>query len=158
MKPFLLFQGYWSLNHNLKAAVKAWHVRLNSGTVQENLSRLNVINILYSEQRLRYFIISRCRDIHTCSFSYRFESCWPALMKDSSGVVIIFNPDVPSHLKEIETWHSMFIASQSLQENQCLLIAHHKPGSGVEEGRLPLGISTAGLPKLLCESLSLFLA
>lgn len=71
-------------------------------------------------------------------------------MKDSSGVVIIFNPDVPSHLKEIETWHSMFIASQSLQENQCLLIAHHKPGSGVEEGRLPLGISTAGLPKLLC--------
>lgn len=83
--------------------------------------------------------------------SYRFESCWPALMKDSSGVVIIFNPDVPSHLKEIETWHSMFISSQGLQDNQCLLIAHHKPGSGVEDGRLPLGISTAGLPKLLYE-------
>ncbi|XP_014187519.1 intraflagellar transport protein 22 homolog isoform X2 [Haplochromis burtoni] len=59
-------------------------------------------------------------------------------MKDSSGVVIIFNPDVPSHLKEIETWHSMFISSQDLQDSQCLLIAHHKPGSGVEERRLPL--------------------
>uniref|UniRef100_A0A3Q4GMA1 Intraflagellar transport 22 homolog (Chlamydomonas) n=1 Tax=Neolamprologus brichardi TaxID=32507 RepID=A0A3Q4GMA1_NEOBR len=68
----------------------------------------------------------------------RFESCWPAIMKDSSGVVIIFNPDVPSHLKEIETWHSMFISSQGLQDSQCLLIAHHKPGSGVEDRRLPL--------------------
>lgn len=78
-------------------------------------------------------------------------------MKDSSGVVIIFNPDIPSHLKEIETWHSMFISSQGLQDNQCLLIAHHKPGSGVEDGRLPLGIFTAGLPKLLYELFWLFL-
>lgn len=60
-------------------------------------------------------------------------------MKDCSGVVIIFNPDVPSHLKEIETWHSMFISTQSLQDSQCLLIAHHKPGTEVEDGRLPLG-------------------
>lgn len=55
-------------------------------------------------------------------------------------MVIVFNPDVPSHLKEIETWHSMFISCQSLQDNQCLLMAHHKPGSAVEDGRLPLGI------------------
>ncbi|XP_057713974.1 intraflagellar transport protein 22 homolog isoform X3 [Corythoichthys intestinalis] len=59
-------------------------------------------------------------------------------MKDCSGVVIVFNPDIPSQLKEIETWHSMFIASQSLQDSQCLLIAHHKPGSAMEEGRLSL--------------------
>uniref|UniRef100_A0A3B4USW8 Intraflagellar transport 22 homolog (Chlamydomonas) n=1 Tax=Seriola dumerili TaxID=41447 RepID=A0A3B4USW8_SERDU len=76
----------------------------------------------------------------------RFESCWPALMKDSSGMVIIFNPDVPSHLKEIETWYSMFISSQGLQENQCLLIAHHKPGSGVEDRRLPLASHLSRLP------------
>lgn len=68
-------------------------------------------------------------------------------MKDSGGVVIIFNPDVPSHLKEIETWYSMFISSQGLQDSQCLLIAHHKPGSGVEDRRLQLGASTAGLLK-----------
>ncbi|KAG7278394.1 hypothetical protein CRUP_038557 [Coryphaenoides rupestris] len=64
-----------------------------------------------------------------------FESCWPALMKDSNGVVVVFNPDVPSHLKELETWHSM-----GLQDGQCLLIAHHKPGSGDSDERLPLGI------------------
>ncbi|XP_068427411.1 intraflagellar transport protein 22 homolog isoform X2 [Clinocottus analis] len=60
------------------------------------------------------------------------------MIKDSSGVAIIFNPDVPSHLKEIETWYSMFISSQGLQDKQCLLMAHHKPGSVVEDKRLPL--------------------
>uniref|UniRef100_A0AAQ5ZHW1 Intraflagellar transport protein 22 homolog n=1 Tax=Amphiprion ocellaris TaxID=80972 RepID=A0AAQ5ZHW1_AMPOC len=85
-------------------------------------------------------------ELWDCSGDFKFESCWPALMKDSSGVVIIFNPDVPSHLKEIETWHSMFISSQGLQDAQCLLIAHHKPGSGVEDGRLPLASHLSRLP------------
>lgn len=77
-------------------------------------------------------------ELWDCSGDFKFESCWPALMKDSNGVVIVFNPDVPNHLKEIEMWYSMFISSQGLQDGQCLLIAHHKPGSAVEEGRLPL--------------------
>lgn len=66
-------------------------------------------------------------------------------MKDCSGLVVIFNPDVPSHLKEIETWFSMFISTQSLQDKQCLLVAHHKPGSEVEERRLHLGNLRADL-------------
>ncbi|GAA6234123.1 intraflagellar transport protein 22 homolog [Lates japonicus] len=85
-------------------------------------------------------------ELWDCSGDFKFESCWPALMKDSSGVVIIFNPDVPSHLKEIETWYSMFISSQGLQDNQCLLMAHHKPGSEVEDGRLPLASHLSRLP------------
>lgn len=75
-------------------------------------------------------------------YAHRFESCWPALMKDSNGVVLVFNPDVPSHLKEVETWHSTFISSQGLLETQCLLIAHHKPGSGADTGHPSLGTET----------------
>ncbi|XP_075421029.1 intraflagellar transport protein 22 homolog isoform X2 [Tenrec ecaudatus] len=59
-------------------------------------------------------------------------------MKDSHGVVIIFNADTPSHLKEIEMWYSCFVQQQLLQDAQCLLIAHHKPGSGGERGHLSL--------------------
>uniref|UniRef100_A0A1A8FA29 Intraflagellar transport protein 22 homolog n=1 Tax=Nothobranchius korthausae TaxID=1143690 RepID=A0A1A8FA29_9TELE len=77
-------------------------------------------------------------ELWDCSGDFKFELCWPALMEDCNGVVTIFNPDVPSHLKEIETWYSMFVASQGLQDNQCLLIAHHKPGSEVEDGQLSL--------------------
>ncbi|XP_006859727.1 PREDICTED: rab-like protein 5 isoform X2 [Chrysochloris asiatica] len=68
----------------------------------------------------------------------RFESCWPALMKDSHGVVIIFNANTPSHLKEIEMWHSCFVQQQLLPDTQCLLVAHHKPGSGGDRGNLCL--------------------
>ncbi|KAM9322042.1 intraflagellar transport protein 22 homolog [Pholidichthys leucotaenia] len=85
-------------------------------------------------------------ELWDCSGDFKFESCWPALMKDSSGVVIVFNPDVPSHLKEIETWHAMFISSQGLQDNQCLLIAHRKPGTEVEDRRLPLASHLSRLP------------
>ncbi|KAL0993774.1 hypothetical protein UPYG_G00113780 [Umbra pygmaea] len=74
-------------------------------------------------------------ELWDCAGDFKFESCWPALMKDSNGVVIVFNPDVPRHLMEVETWHSMFISSQGLQDSQCLLIAHHKPGSGADNER-----------------------
>ncbi|KAM7400418.1 hypothetical protein PAMA_004891 [Pampus argenteus] len=96
------------------------------------------VRILEFESQLEGSGDKTCEvELWDCSGDFKFESCWPAIMKDSSGVVIIFNPDVPSHLKEIETWHSMLISSQGLQDNQCLLMAHHKPGSAVE-GRLNL--------------------
>lgn len=85
-------------------------------------------------------------ELWDCSGDFKFESCWPALTNDTNGVVIIFNPDLPSHLKEIETWHSMFISSQGLLDSQCLLMAHHKPGSGDDVGQLPLATHLNRLP------------
>uniref|UniRef100_A0A673X6Y0 Intraflagellar transport 22 homolog (Chlamydomonas) n=1 Tax=Salmo trutta TaxID=8032 RepID=A0A673X6Y0_SALTR len=41
----------------------------------------------------------------------------------------------PHHLTELETWHHMLISSQGLQSSQCLLMAHHKPGSGADNLR-----------------------
>ncbi|XDA89288.1 hypothetical protein R6Z07F_018923 [Ovis aries] len=72
-------------------------------------------------------------ELWDCGGDPKFESCWPALMKDSHGVVIVFNADIPSHLKEIEMWYSCFVQQQFLQNTQCLLIAHHKPGSGSDK-------------------------
>ncbi|KAM4820480.1 intraflagellar transport protein 22 homolog isoform 2-T2 [Thomomys bottae] len=59
-------------------------------------------------------------------------------MKDAQGVVIVFNADIPSHLKEVKMWYSCFVQQQFLQDAQCLLIAHHKPGSGGDTGNLAL--------------------
>ena len=61
------------------------------------------------------------------------ESCWPALMKDSHGVVIISNASILSPLKEIEMWCSCFVQQQFLKNTPCLLITHHKPGSGSDK-------------------------
>ncbi|TRY99316.1 hypothetical protein DNTS_004004, partial [Danionella cerebrum] len=79
-------------------------------------------------------------ELWDCAGDFKMESCWPALMKDSNGVVIVFNPDVPNHVKEIETWHSAFISSQMLLESQCLLIAHHKPGRTDDNAHISLGM------------------
>ncbi|XP_034276781.1 intraflagellar transport protein 22 homolog isoform X1 [Pantherophis guttatus] len=80
-----------------------------------------------------------CRfELWDCGGDQKFETCWPALMKDSHGVVIIFNPDLPSHVKEIEMWYSCFVQQQQLLENQCLLIAHHKPGTPGDVDNLTL--------------------
>lgn len=87
---------------------------------------------LRREENLRkfecMFLLSSYQSCHFLCFS-RFETCWPALMKDSHGVIIIFNPELPSHLKEIEMWYSCFVQQQPLLDGQCLLVAHHKPGS-----------------------------
>ncbi|OCT94238.1 hypothetical protein XELAEV_18011906mg [Xenopus laevis] len=86
-----------------------------------------------------------------CGGDPKFESCWPAIMKYSHGVIIVFNADIPSHLKEIEMWHSNFIQQQRLQESRCVLIAHKKPGrpgfpgSGDERERLHLSPALAKL-------------
>ncbi|XP_039612528.1 intraflagellar transport protein 22 homolog [Polypterus senegalus] len=69
-----------------------------------------------------------------CGGDSAFESCWPAFLKDSNGVIIVFNPDVPSHLKEVESWYSTFVSSQGIQDSQCMLVAHYKPGYGADNG------------------------
>ncbi|XP_074045615.1 intraflagellar transport protein 22 homolog isoform X1 [Macrotis lagotis] len=84
-------------------------------------------------------------ELWDCGGDTKFESCWPALMKDSHGVVIVFNAEIPSHLKEIEMWYSCFVQQQLLQDSQCLLIAHHKPGSGGEKSNLSLPSSLSKL-------------
>ncbi|XP_054250324.1 intraflagellar transport protein 22 homolog isoform X2 [Indicator indicator] len=68
----------------------------------------------------------------------RFETCWPALTKDSHGVVIVFNPELPIHLKELEMWYSSFVQQQPLLDSQCLLVAHHKPGTAGDTENLSL--------------------
>lgn len=89
---------------------------------------------------LSMFPFSSYQSYHfPCTCFSRFETCWPALMKDSHGVIIIFNPDMPSHLKEIEMWYSCFVQQQPLLDSQCLLVAHHKPGSTEDTENLSLG-------------------
>ena len=35
---------------------------------------------------------------------FRFESCWPAMARDASGVIFVYNPDQLSHDTELEAW------------------------------------------------------
>ncbi|XP_072098999.1 intraflagellar transport protein 22 homolog isoform X1 [Mobula birostris] len=89
-------------------------------------------------------------ELWDCSGDQKFETCWPALMKDSNGVIIVFN-DIPSHLKEIEMFYSYFVQQQRLHDSQCLLIAHHKPSSAT--GRNRPNLDPSFLPLLIAQRL-----
>ena len=72
-------------------------------------------------------------ELWDCGGDPEFESYWPDPLKGSNGVVIIFNDSILSHLKETEMWYSCFVQQQLVQNALCLLITHHKPGSGSDK-------------------------
>lgn len=45
--------------------------------------------------------------VHACLVDIdfiRFEQCWPAMWKDTHGVVLVHNPVHPQQEKELERW------------------------------------------------------
>ena len=34
----------------------------------------------------------------------RYEACWPAIMKDVDGVILVYSPEIPSHATEVGIW------------------------------------------------------
>jgi len=67
-------------------------------------------------------------ELWDCSGNHKFENCWPAIQKDSNGVVFVINPEKPDQVKEIENWYLHFVRQQGLKDNNCLVFVHHKPG------------------------------
>ena len=48
-----------------------------------------------------------CYNVPMCykgTISCRFEACWPAMAKDTTGIIFVYNPDVTNHDKELENW------------------------------------------------------
>ncbi|XP_063969698.1 intraflagellar transport protein 22 homolog [Lytechinus pictus] len=68
-------------------------------------------------------------ELWDCSGDQKFDECWPAFMKDASGVVIVYNPDQASHERELDTWYNHFITQQGLKDSQCIIFGHHRPNT-----------------------------
>lgn len=35
-----------------------------------------------------------------------YESCWPAIMKDTTGVILVYNPENEGHVSESGAWRT----------------------------------------------------
>jgi len=72
-------------------------------------------------------------ELWDCSGDQKFESCWPAIMKDLHGVMVVFDPLVKSQANEVRVWCEFFSKGANLQSDQCVIFAHgtltatHKP-------------------------------
>ncbi|CAG5120585.1 unnamed protein product [Candidula unifasciata] len=75
-------------------------------------------------------------ELWDCSGDRKFESCWPAMVRDASGAVFVYNPDQPNHDKDLDIWYNFIIGNNHLKENQCIVFAHRKPHTAGESVEL----------------------
>jgi len=55
---------------------------------------------------------------------HQYEACWPAIMKDSDAVILMYNIENQGHVREIELWYEFFIQNAGLNDQQCIAFAH----------------------------------
>ncbi|KAL5016702.1 hypothetical protein ScPMuIL_006291 [Solemya velum] len=84
-------------------------------------------------------------ELWDCSGDRKFESCWPAIAKDTGGIVFVYNPDEPNHDKQLDYWYNYFIDQQTIKDTQCMVMAHHRSGVGAQE-RSVLSSSFSNMP------------
>ncbi|KAF4035052.1 ADP-ribosylation factor family [Phytophthora infestans] len=53
-----------------------------------------------------------------------YEACWPAVMKDTDGVILVYNPESHVHESEAVLWYEWFIQNAGLDSSQSLVFEH----------------------------------
>mmetsp|Transcript_19869 Transcript_19869/g.28757 ORF Transcript_19869/g.28757 Transcript_19869/m.28757 type:complete len:174 (-) Transcript_19869:333-854(-) len=71
----------------------------------------------------------------------RFEPGWPAVMKDSQGVILVYNPDHPAHDQEIALWYDYFVKGAGLVDDVVLAYMHYMDASSNMRNRPPPKLS-----------------
>jgi len=72
-------------------------------------------------------------ELWDCSGDQKFESCWPAIMKDLNGIIICFDPTSKQQASDVRIWCEWFCKNADLESDQVVIFAHgqlvaqHKP-------------------------------
>ncbi|XP_064612662.1 intraflagellar transport protein 22 homolog [Liolophura sinensis] len=65
-------------------------------------------------------------ELWDCSGDKKFEGCWPAIARDTNGIVFVYSPEQPNHDKDLELWYDYFVQQQGVRESCCIVFAHHR--------------------------------
>ena len=57
-------------------------------------------------------------EIWDCSGDKKYENCWPAILRDAHGVIMVYDPTVKTQEKDIELWHKAFVHGMNLPDSQ----------------------------------------
>lgn len=76
-----------------------------------------------------------------CSGDQQYESCWPAILQNVVGAIIVYNPENASHEREAVKWYSAFLAKLKLSDSQILVLAHHVQGDKYLSSTAPKQLS-----------------
>ena len=57
-------------------------------------------------------------ELWDCSGDKKYENCWPAILRDAHGVIMVYDPTVKTQEKDIELWHKAFVHGMNLPDSQ----------------------------------------
>lgn len=63
-------------------------------------------------------------ELWDCSGDQRYENCWPAIMKDADGVIIVYNPENAGHQTDVNLWYDYFVKEANISDRACMVFAH----------------------------------
>lgn len=69
-------------------------------------------------------------ELWDCSGDRQYEGCWPAILRDVAGVVLVYDPTVKEQEKDIEMWYKSFAARLGLKDAQVIVFAHTASPTG----------------------------
>lgn len=79
-------------------------------------------------------------ELWDCSGDEQYSNCWPAILRDVSGVVMVYDPQVREQEKDIDTWYKSFVSRLGLKEQQILLFAHQREAASRNNYQAPRGL------------------
>ena len=74
------------------------------------------------------------------------HSCWPAVTQGTGGsgedspvdgVILVYNPEIPSHDTEVGLWYDQFVKEQGIPDAKCLVFVHRVDPKGGYRSRPP---------------------
>jgi len=80
-------------------------------------------------------------ELWDCSGDRRYENCWTAILRESHGVVMVYDPTIKEQEKDIEMWHKSFVAPLNLPDSQILILAHQARAVGGRQYQAPRALS-----------------
>ena len=76
-------------------------------------------------------------ELWDCSGDRQYEGCWPAILRDACGVVLVYDPTIKEQEKDIELWYKSYTARLGLKDAQVLLFGHTASAPGRQSYQAP---------------------
>lgn len=61
-----------------------------------------LVHVCYTAMKILILILL---DVCCHHSLFRFEGCWPAMAREATGIIFVYNPDQPNHDKDLENWY-----------------------------------------------------
>ena len=85
-------------------------------------------------------------EIWDTSGDKKYESCWPAITKEASGMIMVYDPNIRTQERDIELWHKAFVQPLKLADSQVLVCAHQADAVGKRSWQPPRSLEKVHAP------------